>query len=445
MFKRLYINDLINWKNSPNRKPLVLRGARQVGKTTLIKQFSIEFNQFIQLNLEKEQHKNIFDNADDIKQLLQAIFFISGKKFDTKNTLIFIDEIQNSKEAISILRYFYEEYPELYVIAAGSLLETLLSEKVSFPVGRVEYLPIRPCNFVEFLMAMGEEHTVNILTELPPPDFAHEKLTELFNRYTLIGGMPEVIADYAKNQDLIIVNKILSGLLASYIDDVGKYAENQSMVKYIRHIIKTGFSFAGQRIKFEGFGESNYRSREIGDAFRILEKTFLLELVYPTTKYNVPLISDFKKSPRLQWLDIGLTNYLAGVQNEVFFSKNIDEIWKGTVAELVVGQELLSAEKDIMFKRNFWVREAKNSNAEVDYIIVENGLLIPIEVKLTSGSQLKSLHLFLDKAPHNIAVRIWSKKFEINELKTQNNKTIKLINIPFYLTFYVREIIRKYI
>jgi len=445
MFIRHYINDLRNWRNNPNRKPLVLRGARQVGKTTLVKQFAAEFEHYIYLNLEKKTHKAIFDASSDIKQLIQSIFYISQKKVATQNTLIFIDEIQNSKSAIESLRYFYEEFPEIYVIAAGSLLETLLLKNISFPVGRVEYLPIRPCCFLDFLHALGEEQSIDLLQQFPPPDFAHDKLTELFKNYTLIGGMPEAINNYAQTFDFVAVNKILANLLNSYIDDVEKYAENQSMIQYIRHILKTGLAFSGQRIKFEGFGESSYRSREMGEAFRILEKTFLLELIYPITNYVVPIIPDYKKSPRLQWLDIGLTNYVAGVQNEVFFSHNIDEVWKGLVAELIVGQEILASDKNILTKRNFWVREAKNSNAEIDFVVIENGLIIPIEVKLTAGTHLKSLHLFLDNAPHNIAIRIWSKKFEINEIKTPNNKTIKLINIPFYMTYFIKEIIRKYI
>jgi len=343
------------------------------------------------------------------------------------------------------LRYFYEDFPQLFIIAAGSLLETLLSDKISFPVGRVEFLPVRPCNFVDFLSAMKENQSIELLKEPIVPDFAHERLMSLFNIYTLIGGMPEAISNYSKNKDIIEVNKILSNLLTTYIDDSEKYASSSNTAQYLRHILKTGFAFSGQRIKFERFGESNYKSREMGEAFRTLEKAFLLELVYPTACYKSPAIADLKKSPRLQWLDTGLTNYFAGVQNEVFFTKNIDEIWKGKVAELITGQELIAYDNDILNKRIFWVRQSKNSNAEIDYILNIDGLLIPIEVKHTAGSHLRSLLIFLDNAPHNLGVRIWSKKFEINELTTENNKKIKLINIPFYQIMNIKKIVRKYL
>jgi len=445
MFKRLLLNDLIAWKNSPNRKPLVLRGARQVGKTTLVKQFSSEFGRFISLNLEKQAHRDVFETLSDIRQIVAAIFYTANQPHDKKSTLIFIDEIQNSPKAIASLRYFYEEYPDLYVIAAGSLLETLLTDKISFPVGRVEFLPIRPCSFVDFLSANGDTQSLELLSDTPPPDFAHEKLSQLFRQFTLVGGMPEAIAEYAQNYDLVRVNKILSGLITTYIDDVEKYSKSDSATNYIRHILKTGFAFSGQRIKFEGFGESNYKSREMGEAFKTLEKTFLLELIYPTTNYTIPLIPDLKKSPRLQWLDVGLTNYLAGVQNDVFFSKQIDEVWKGTVAELIVGQELIAAEKDIQTKRSFWVRQAKSSNAELDFVLNTNGLIIPVEVKLSAGSHLRSLHLFMEHAPHDLAVRIWSKKFELSEMILPNQKKVRLLNVPFYMSYFLKEIVKKYL
>jgi len=444
MFERLISKELKKWSSRQDRKPLILRGARQVGKTTLVQQFAKEFNLFINLNLEKNEHRLLFEKNYSINELVSAIFYLEGKPRNLKKTLLFIDEIQNSPEAISSLRYFYEEIPELYVIAAGSLLETLLSRRISFPVGRVEYLAIRPCAFVEFLAAINELESIKILQELPPPDFAHNKLLGLFKQFIVLGGMPEIIAEFAKNNDLVRVNQIMSGLLTSYMDDIEKYANSQSEVNYIRHILETGFAYAGQRIHFAGFGESNYKSREIGEAFRTLEKTFLLELIYPTTSFQLPAISDYKKAPKLQWLDVGLTIYKAGIQADVYLNNDISDVWNGSVIEQIVGQEIIASNTEVMYKRMFWVREAKNSNAELDYVINVDGKLIPIEVKSKQGSSLKSLHLFMDLAPHQTAVRVWTNPFLIDEITTPSGKNFKLINIPVYLSFYITEIVRKF-
>ncbi len=443
MFKRYLISDLEKWANEPNRKPLILRGARQVGKTTLVQYFAKNFDRFISLNLEKQEHKRIFESDYSFEQLLNAIFFLFNQRKDNKKTLIFIDEIQNSSQAVASLRYFYEESPEIHVIAAGSLLETLINRTISFPVGRVEYLAVRPCSFREFLVATNESAAVDALSLYPPPPFIHDKLSDLFHIYTLIGGMPEIISNYAQNKDLVKLNRIYQSILTSYKDDVEKYATSLAMVHYIRHILKTGFGYCGQRIRFEHFGESEYKSREMGEAFRMLEKTFLLELVYPTTSNTLPLISDFKKSPRLHWFDTGLVNFAARIQTEVFMNNDITSTWKGLIAEHIAGQELLAMETDVLATRTFWVRESKNSNAEIDYVIPFNSLLIPVEIKNLSGTSLKSLHLFMEKAPHQTAVRIWAKPFSIDHITLASGKKFKLINIPFYLISAIYDIIAK--
>jgi predicted AAA+ superfamily ATPase len=185
-----------------------------------------------------------------------------------------------------------------------------------------------------------------------------------------------------------------------------KYATRSSTLQYIRHILRTGFKYGGQRIKFERFGESEYRSREMGEAFRTLEKTMLLELVYPTTATRLPLMPDYKKSPKLMWLDTGLLNFAAGIHTEDFGASTLTDAWRGIVAEHIAGQELLAQNISVLAQRFFWVREAKNSNAEIDFVLPFNAYLIPVEVKSDAGTTLKSLHQFIDIAPHAIAVRI---------------------------------------
>ena len=222
--------------------------------------------------------------------------------------MLFIDEIQNSPAAVARLRYFYEETPDIYLIAAGSLLESLINTHISFPVGRVEYLAVHPCGFDEFLGALGESELAKAVKNCTVPDVLHTKTMDLFNTFTLIGGMPEIVAHYAKHKDLVTLNSLFETLLAGYKDDVEKYARNEMMRHIIRYILQEGWSFAAQRITLGSFAGSSYKSREMGEAFRTLEKTMLLELVYPTTNTVLPLTSDLKRSPKLLWIDAGLVN-----------------------------------------------------------------------------------------------------------------------------------------
>ena len=193
MFKRKILDELNKWKDKSDRKPLVIRGARQVGKTTVVNLFSKQFDKYIYLNLENSEDREIFENNLSFDKLLEAIFFLKNVKKNSGTILIFIDEIQNVSNAVTQLRYFYENAKDLFVISAGSLLETLLDKNINFPVGRVEYLVLKPLSFEEFLLAIGETPAVEMLNTIPLPDFAHKKLLGLFHRFVLIGGMPEVV------------------------------------------------------------------------------------------------------------------------------------------------------------------------------------------------------------------------------------------------------------
>jgi len=445
MFKRQLINDLVAWTKKDDRKPLVLRGARQVGKTTLVLDFAKKYKQFIHLNLENKQEKELFEAAESFESLVDSIFFISRKQKNISPTLLFIDEIQNSGEAIKSLRYFFEKCPEIHVIAAGSLLETTLNNEISFPVGRVEFLPVRPFSFCEYLVAIGESRLLDTIIENNINDFYHGILSAHFQDYTVIGGMPEIVQKYVNTKDLVSLESIYQSLIAGYNDDVEKYATSSAGVNYIRHIIRTGMNYAGQRIKFEKFGESDYRSREMGESFRLLEKTMLIELVYPVSQAVFPLLPNLKKSPRLYWLDIGMVNYATGTQYEVFSAKDISAVWRGISAEIVVGQELLAYETSILGKRYFWTRESKNAVAEVDFLYAFKGKLIPIEVKSGEKGTLKSLHAYMDSAPHSVAIRIWNKKLSSDEITLPSGKTYTLLSIPYYLISRFDGILGGYI
>jgi predicted AAA+ superfamily ATPase len=434
MFNREIVKELVRWVNKQNRKPLVIRGARQVGKTTVINQFAGNFNQYLYLNLELPADRKPFQNFTDIQTLVQSIFFIKDLKYSERaTTLIFIDEIQEVPEALNTLRYFYEQMPEIAVVAAGSLLETIFNNKVSFPVGRVEYLVVRPVSFVEFLNALGEIAALEQMSQFPLQSFAHDKLLKLFHTYALIGGMPEIISEYSATNDLTSLAPIYNSLIASYIDDVEKYANNNTQVQVIRHLIKSSWAEAGKRIKFQGFGKSAYGSREIGESLRTLEKTLLLNLVYPTTGTRLPIIPELQKSPRLHLLDTGLINFSVGIQKEIIGTNDLNTVYNGTVIEHLVGQELLAYNYQILTALSFWVREKATSTAEVDYVYVYNGVLVPIEVKSGTSGKLKSLHLFMDESPSSYAIRFYAGQVLITDAVTPKGKHFQLLSLPYFM------------
>jgi len=442
MIKRNIINDLSDWSKRQNRKPLVVRGARQVGKTTLVNEFGRNFEICLKLNLEEPEHIQLFDNYINMDTLLTGIYLVNGMERKETPTLLFIDEIQNSPRAVSLLRYFYEKAPWLYVISAGSLLESLIDRQISFPVGRVEYMAVHPCSFNEFLGAMGNSELQKAQQAGKIPESVHQFTINLFNQYTLTGGMPEVVNHYAQNRDIHSLGSIYNTLLSGYQDDTEKYAPTGNMCHILRHILKVGWNYAAQRIKFERFGESDYRSREVGEAFRLLEKTMLLEVVYPYSGYKIPVIPELKRSPKLLWLDTGIVNYVAGIQKEVFSAKDIADVWRGKVAEHIVGQELLSGSVRFSDRRHFWVRDVPGSNAEVDFIIQHDSQVIPVEVKSGHNSKLRSLHLFMDEVEHQTAVRIWNGKFSVDKVMTPKGKSFNLYNVPFYYAGILEKLLQ---
>ena len=445
MFYRNIQNQLKNWKGSTHRKPLILRGARQVGKTTAVRLFAKSFDQFIYLNLEKSEDAKPFRDFNNIDRLIEALFFLKDKDRSIKDTLIFIDEIQEEPKAIGLLRYFYEEFPDLYVIAAGSLLETVLDESVNMPVGRVEYLVARPVSFNEFLGAMGESSAASQFDIVPLNDFAHDKLLQLFHTYALIGGMPEVVSHYAENRDLGALTRIYESLIVSYSNDVEKYARNVNLTQIIRHCIMAVYVEAGSRIKFQGFGNSMYGRREVGEALRTLEKAMLISLVYPTVHTELPIRPDLKKSPRLHVLDTGMLNHFAGLQKSALGATDLEVVYKGMIAEHIVGQEILASRFEVLRGLSFWVRDKAASAAEVDYVVTFEDMLIPVEVKSTPTGALRSLHLFMDRVDHHFAVRCYPGQLRVDKIQTQNNKEYLLLNLPYYLSFKLEEYIEWFV
>jgi len=444
MFHRKILSELSNWASDPHRKPLILRGARQVGKTTIVESFAKEFDTFLSLNLEKSEDCIVFAHNHSAQDVLTAVYLLKNKLRKKGRTLLFIDEIQNSPEAVKMLRYFYEDIPDLYVIAAGSLLETLIDKQISFPVGRVEYMALRPCSFGEFLYAMGETQLAKELLNANLPPAIHNHVMKLFNEYVLVGGMPEAVALYAERRDIVALQKVYNILLTGYQDDTEKYAANATQRNVLRHILMNGWRYGGERIKFEGFANSNYKSREMGEAFRLLEKAMLLELSYPTTSTELPLFPDFKKSPKLLWLDTGILNHVAGLQKELFGSQDISNFYRGKIAEHIVGQNLLAASFFVSEKRNFWVRNERNSQAETDFVVQYGDVLVPIEIKSGNTAKLKSLHLFMEASLSNVAVRFWNSLFAIDNIVLPSGKKYLLLNIPFYYAECLEKMLEKH-
>jgi uncharacterized protein len=433
MFVRDIENELKKWSLRSDRKPLVLRGARQVGKTTVVNKFGEQFENYLYINLEKAGSRQLFESTDDVKKLLPLIFLYCNKPRKEGKTLLFIDEIQASSHALSLLRYFFEDTPEIFVIAAGSLLETMLDKHVSLPVGRVEYMSIHPCSFTEYLAAIGEGRFVELISKAELPNAFHEEILQHFNLYSLIGGMPEVVARYAASKDIVALSRTYNQILNGYKNDVEKYAESNKQAHVIRYILDEGWAFSGQAITLGGFAASAYKARETGDAFRTLNKAMLLELVYPTTNVIMPAVSDLKKSPKLFWLDAGLVNYASGIQKEYLLKRDLMNAWRGMAAEQIVAQELKALSSETGLKRNYWMRNKRGSTAEVDFIVVFDGNIIPVEVKSGHNAHLKSIHQFMNDTNHDTAIRIWSGIHRVDKVKTISGKEFRLINLPFYL------------
>ncbi len=445
-FKRKIYSDLVEWKDSSVRKPLILRGARQVGKTTLIKYFSENYSHSIFLNLEKNEHFSYFEMYDDVETILEVLFLrFSIPASKRQNTLLFIDEIQESPKAIQMLRYFYEEASDIHVIAAGSLLEFAMKYVESFPVGRVEFLYLHPLNFQEYLGAIGKDNALEQLLHIPLNLYAHTILMDLFHRYAIVGGMPEVVQTEIHRGHIGDLAKVYESLWATYKNDIEKYADNETDRKVTKHIISNAYLYVEQRVKFQNFGNSNYRSREVGEAFRSLDDARIIRLIYPTTDVEVPLKPDFKKSPKLQFLDTGLLNYALKIQTDMLEIKDLSSSYKGAIIPHMFMQELISVNAYSEHKPMFWVRDKKQSDAEVDLILEYKNYAIPIEIKSGATGSLKSLHQFIDAAPHEYAVRIYGGQFCVEKTKTPSGKQYLLMNLPYYLGTKLMEYVEWFV
>jgi uncharacterized protein len=443
VFKRRSIGLLEQWRGKKGRKPLILRGARQVGKTTLVKDFGKCYKQFVLLNLELANDRRLFSNDLDVSALLQRISLRENLAPDWENTLLFIDEIQELPEAIQILRYFYESYPKLSVIAAGSLLEFALTEVKSFPVGRVEFQYLHPLCFEEFLQAIGKYKALELYHTLPIPEFALDELHKLYQVFCLLGGMPEVVARYAEDHTFFHTPEIYESIWQTYLSDVAKYASKENDKRRIQHIMKVAPAYYDKRITFQHFGQSAYKSREMGEAFRQLNDAGIIRLVYPTTQMVIPLIPDFHRSPRIQFLDTGLLVHQLGVISELIGVSDLSDSARGTLIPHSIFQERIAIQTHTNELPIFWVREKTQSSAEIDLLIKIGSRVIPVEIKSGSIGKLRSLHSFIEVSDYTLAIRLYRGKPMIDEVKLPSGKKYSLLSLPYFLAAKLDDYIEQ--
>jgi len=449
--KRLFEQFLIKWKDRETRKPLIIRGARQVGKTFLVEQFGKkEFKNYLKINLEEnEELQKLFD-TNDSKLIIENLSLLYKTNLKTKDTLLFIDEIQSYPKAIVTLRYFYEQIPDLHVIAAGSLLDHVLNKmQYSMPVGRVEFGYMYPMNFQEFLWAMDEIQLSSYLDAFRIDDYLsaaiHTKLLTLLRRYFFIGGMPEVVKTYVKTKDFLEVERIQENILTSLEYDFAKYGtktEQQHLLTVFKEIPK----LVGSKIKYVNISKT-LRPETQRNALYKLEMSRIIHLIKHTNADKIPLEHGIKEIFKPIFLDIGLLNHLLKVR--LVDTDKIMTVHEGALAEQFVGQELLTIPPRFINKRLlYWLRESKNSNAELDYLWEENNLIIPIEVKSGKSGTLKSLYVYSFEKKNKFAVRLSINTPEISEINTfirikAKNQPVqlKLLTLPLYLTYKINDFI----
>lgn len=419
MYIKRHIDDyLLEWKNSIDRKPLLLRGARQVGKTTAIKHFGEQFEYFIEANFEKQKDLSLlFAKNLSIKEIVARIGAIYDKPIIPGKTLLFFDEIQVCPEAIHSLWFFKEDYPELHVVAAGSLLEFALKGLRSYGVGRIRSLFMYPLSFDEFLESQGKTNWLQkkreATSEAPLFDELHNILVEEFRSYLMVGGMPASVVAWKNNKDYVLCQEELSDIVQSYNDDFSKYS-----TKIDPRILRLTFQSVIQQIgkKFiYSKVEGNYRTEQVKEALDLLCDAGLVYRIQHTAANGLPLGAEVNiKFNKYIILDTGLlltllSNSVGGnmqISTAVLSSTAADLVNKGSLTEMVAGCEIIKYLKpNIKQDLYYWENLTKNASSEVDYILSYNMQIVPLEIKAGIGGKMKSLRYFMEKKQIKYAIR----------------------------------------
>lgn len=422
--KRLLMEQLNRWRCKKNRKPLLIRGARQVGKTWVMKEFGrLYYDNVVYISFDNNEHmKNVFEMDYDIPRILSALKIESKKNIQPENTLLIFDEIQEVPKALTCLKYFYENAPEYAIVAAGSLLGVALHGGTSFPVGKVEFLNLYPLNFQEFLMAAGEEKLAEILHQ---KDYAlmnafSEKYADLLRKYYYIGGMPEAVNMFLDSDDFYEVREIQKGLLDYYANDFSKHAPVETVPRI--HMVWDSIprQLTKENKKFiYGIIREGARAKDFELAIQWLSDCGLVHKAYRVSKPGLPLIAYMDMSIfKMYFLDVGLLAARCDLDAKTLLEGNkIFTEFKGALTEQFVAQELSAAGKELYYYA------APNSTGEIDFLIQQNGMVIPVEVKAEENLQAKSLRSYCQKYSPELAIRSSMSGYREQEW---------MVNVPLY-------------
>ena len=427
--KRIIDYFLQKWKNSIDRMPLLIRGARQVGKTYAVRELGKSYDSFVEINLEKNiaAHKAFEGNLEP-KFMLALLEAAISKKITPGKTLLFLDEIQAIPRAITALRYFYEEMPELHIVAAGSLLDFAIAQ-VGIPVGRVEILYVYPISFVEYLAAVGENWLLEKILDnndmQPMNEISHQRLLNILGQYLAFGGMPAAVASWIKTNSALHTSKIHTTILEIYRQDFAKYAR-EHQIKYVELVFREIPRQIGRKFKYSAI-DGEYRKRELAPALELLVTAGIVHKIYYAAGQGIPVGAQIDPVDyKVIFLDTGLTQTYLGLDLAAWFLEPEKQfINKGALVEAFVGQEILAYSlPDRKNELCYWHKESSVDQAEIDYLVQIKNKIIPIEVKAGDGRTLRSMHSFLEKhqeSPYGI------------KFSTQNYSVLnKIYSYPLY-------------
>ncbi|MFC1842398.1 ATP-binding protein [Candidatus Dependentiae bacterium] len=432
--KRIIDSFLLEWKDRSNRKPLLLRGARQVGKTYSMRELGNTFSEFVEINLEANTAaREIIEKDMDPIRIIRQLSELLQVDIIPGSTLLFFDEIQVAPQAITTLRYFFEQVPDLHVAAAGSLLDFAI-DQVGIPVGRVSSLYMYPVSFLEFIAALGHNKWVKLIIDhnheeaLGEP--IHKKLLGLVGEYLAIGGMPEAINEWINTKTSRASKVVHSDLIFNYEQDFGKYAKKHQ-IKYLNLLFEKAADQIGDKFMFNRVGE--YKKRELEPALELLEKAGLLHKIICSSGQGIPLGAQAKPNDfKIIFLDVALTQALLKLDIVPWLlNPETKLINSGAIVEAFVGQELLAYSDPIRKESLFyWRRQKSTSQAEIDYLVQIRDKVVPIEVKAGTSQRIKSMQIFLESHPGSTyGIRFTADNYGIN--KEINSYPLYSVAKPF--------------
>jgi predicted AAA+ superfamily ATPase len=432
---------LYQWKKSRVRQPLLIRGARQVGKTYSVTDFGNRaFENIVSVNFEEQTEMSRCFSDFNPKNIIDRLSILKRMTISPGRTLLFLDEIQECPKAITSLRYFLEKMPELHVIGAGSLIDfALRAEEFRMPVGRIQSVYMYPMSFAEFLTAVGEERllnyisTVDLQTEMEQIFAA--RLEKLFRQYLLVGGMPRVVKAFEDKVLMQELQRLQSGLIRTYIDDFAKYASTAKH-KYLKEVYSSAPQMAGRRYKYSHVNRG-IEAKFLKEALGLLCDARCLSKICHASGAGVPLLASANERKfKVAFLDVGLMQNALGVQDAIILDESVMQINAGSIAEQFVAQELLAcADPYVEKKLHFWAREARGSNAEVDFLIEIEGMPIPVEVKAGARGSLKSMRIFLKEYPQTLL----GIRYSMHELSYFD----QILSIPLYMVNQTQRLVRN--